>query len=1050
MNALANSPFKDLRKFLCRGLPPGLPPVTFQRYTGQESDEQRQAIITNPPDILLTNYVMLELLPTRSHEKPIVRAARGLQFSVLDALRETAPGRDTLGISRNSYKGGNPMKNWICLTVILLTSLTMPTSAWGVYPQDLESSRWIVPSRPEQDAQVINPVSHLGGHTDAVDVAGSYAYIGAGKRLIVVDISAADRPVVSGQSAETTSNITALIVDGSYAYVTVGSDGLLILDISHPDHPVEVGSVDSPGFANGLAISGGHCYLSDGEGLRIVDVNDPANPEEVGFFDTPEASRGVQASSNSAYVISYFGLHVINVSDPTNPDELGFLSLDKNPNDIAMSGMYAYIATQGGGLSVIDVSNPYQPVEIGSEDMPGYGGKDAVVSGGLAYVGNYTPYGSYLRVVDVSDPFNPTEIGNLETPEPRDLALEGDHIYCAAAGRGLRIINVSTPHSPILLGTFNTDWQVRTVGVSGDVAYITDLTNGLDSIFFTVDITEPTQPVSLGSTTISGNVRDVLISGDYAYLANVGGVHIVDVSNPSAPEEKLAHATPGRAVGLFLDGTTLYVADDTEGLYILDVTDPLNPAFVGQMDTSGNANHVAVQGDYAFVADGDNGLRIADVSTPGSPQEIGFVSFEGYAKDVAVSGNFAYVADSDSGLRVMDVSDRYHPSEISALASGGGASRIVLQGNFIYYAIPYYGLSFIDVSDPYHPALARRYECDYAYDVEVVGDLAFLARGAYGFSILGFDGTNPGGPFEAGAYMIPVSATNVFIDQDHAFLADVSLIVVDVSDPENPLSLGWSETGLTEEDVFVRGDYAYVAVSHWPFHTGGLSVIDISDPYKPVEVGFYRSPGDSVDVKVLGDYAYLADLSGGLCTVNISDPANPTETACATSGDNAVRGVDVVGNLAYVTYGQYGFGIFDVSDPYNPIELGSEGMYTDYAYDVIVVDDYAYVANASLGLRVIDVGDPYHPDTISLFDPGYLATIDYQDGYIFTQAVDMIEVSNPFNPDLTAELHIEGGEGVQVAGEIIYCASGGLQILQVSEGVEPQLRVYLPLALRSE
>ena len=86
MNALANSQCSELEKYLCRGFPEGEPPVTFRRYTGQESDEERQAIITNPPDILLTNYVMLELLLTRPHEKPIVQAARGLQFLVLDEL----------------------------------------------------------------------------------------------------------------------------------------------------------------------------------------------------------------------------------------------------------------------------------------------------------------------------------------------------------------------------------------------------------------------------------------------------------------------------------------------------------------------------------------------------------------------------------------------------------------------------------------------------------------------------------------------------------------------------------------------------------------------------------------------------------------------------------------------------------------------------------------------------------------------------------------------------------------------------------------------------
>ena len=86
MNALANSQQIELEKFLCEGFPKDHPPVTFRRYTGQESDAEKQAIIVNPPDILLTNYVMLELLLTRPHERNIVAAARGLGFLVLDEL----------------------------------------------------------------------------------------------------------------------------------------------------------------------------------------------------------------------------------------------------------------------------------------------------------------------------------------------------------------------------------------------------------------------------------------------------------------------------------------------------------------------------------------------------------------------------------------------------------------------------------------------------------------------------------------------------------------------------------------------------------------------------------------------------------------------------------------------------------------------------------------------------------------------------------------------------------------------------------------------------
>lgn len=86
MNALANSQRNELSKFLKAGFPDGHGPVTFERYTGQESDEDREAIIANPPDILLTNYVMLELLLTRPRERRLIEAAANLRYLVFDEL----------------------------------------------------------------------------------------------------------------------------------------------------------------------------------------------------------------------------------------------------------------------------------------------------------------------------------------------------------------------------------------------------------------------------------------------------------------------------------------------------------------------------------------------------------------------------------------------------------------------------------------------------------------------------------------------------------------------------------------------------------------------------------------------------------------------------------------------------------------------------------------------------------------------------------------------------------------------------------------------------
>ena len=86
MNALANSQYGELEKFIRRGFPEGQGPVRFATYTGQESHDQKQAIVANPPDILLTNYVMLELILTRPDELNLIQAAKGLRFLVLDEL----------------------------------------------------------------------------------------------------------------------------------------------------------------------------------------------------------------------------------------------------------------------------------------------------------------------------------------------------------------------------------------------------------------------------------------------------------------------------------------------------------------------------------------------------------------------------------------------------------------------------------------------------------------------------------------------------------------------------------------------------------------------------------------------------------------------------------------------------------------------------------------------------------------------------------------------------------------------------------------------------
>ncbi|MFC1734740.1 DEAD/DEAH box helicase, partial [Candidatus Hydrogenedentota bacterium] len=74
-------------------------PVTFGQYTGQEKEERREEMRQNPPQILLTNYMMLELLLTRVQERRIRDAIyENLRFLVFDELH-TYRGRQGADVS---------------------------------------------------------------------------------------------------------------------------------------------------------------------------------------------------------------------------------------------------------------------------------------------------------------------------------------------------------------------------------------------------------------------------------------------------------------------------------------------------------------------------------------------------------------------------------------------------------------------------------------------------------------------------------------------------------------------------------------------------------------------------------------------------------------------------------------------------------------------------------------------------------------------------------------------------------------------------------------
>ena len=124
MNALANSQLEEMRKFLC-DYPDASQPVSIRRYTGQENDAERKLIRENPPDILLTNYMMLDLILTRRNaDHLVVEHCHNLEFLVLDELHSYRgrQGADVAMLVRR-LKAQTEASNLLCIG----TSATMAT-----------------------------------------------------------------------------------------------------------------------------------------------------------------------------------------------------------------------------------------------------------------------------------------------------------------------------------------------------------------------------------------------------------------------------------------------------------------------------------------------------------------------------------------------------------------------------------------------------------------------------------------------------------------------------------------------------------------------------------------------------------------------------------------------------------------------------------------------------------------------------------------------------------------------------------------------------------
>ena len=152
MNALINSQFEEFQRYKknYQDATGKQFPITFGQYTGQEGEEARAKMRENPPQILLTNYMMLELLLTRLRERSIRNGIyENLRFLVFDELH-TYRGRQGADVAMLIRRIRSNCAQQI---VSIGTSATMVSDAAG--------------NLTNQRAEVANVATKLFGRTFA-------------------------------------------------------------------------------------------------------------------------------------------------------------------------------------------------------------------------------------------------------------------------------------------------------------------------------------------------------------------------------------------------------------------------------------------------------------------------------------------------------------------------------------------------------------------------------------------------------------------------------------------------------------------------------------------------------------------------------------------------------------------------------------------------------------------------------------------------------------------------------------------------------------------
>lgn len=582
--------------------------------------------------------------------------------------------------------------------------------------------------RETQPSSRLELVGQAGGVIYSMVAHDNYLYLGAGPRLVILNVSDPSHPVFVGQTEILSDLAYNLAIDSNYAYIANGTAGLVIVNISNPSSARIVARYPTPGLARDVAVAHGHAYVASSTGLSIFEATFPWDPSSASFVNISENIYGVRVTQDYAYVIDADRrLYVINISNSADPINIGSFEISGSARQIELLGGYAY-AFNLFNVDILDLTNPAVPRYVG-----GYGLSPAN-DGGLAVWGTFlfVTGSAGLEIVDVSNPAAPTRIGLFPTTWNWRVAAQGTQVYVAGRFGGLRVIDVADPQHPAQASFYDVAGYAADVKVAGNYAYLAGWRSGLRII----DVANPTQPGEVGSYTPEGFINHVAMSQNYAYTVGSLGLRIINVANPAAPSQAGLLQTAGTLTCIAVQGGYAYMGESNseldQGLFIARIADPSNPSEISYLRAY-DPRDIAVAGNYVYFP----ALSIYTIADLANPVRIGYSYITGTGTGVAIQGSYAYAVTFDGTMQIFDISNPSKPFPIGTFTSHGKGWGIAVDGSYVFLADGENGLLVINVSNPAAPVEVAQYDTPgIATDVSVAGNLIYVADAEGGLLIL--------------------------------------------------------------------------------------------------------------------------------------------------------------------------------------------------------------------------------------------------------------------------------------------------------------------------